>query len=164
MLLKEEFLNDKRFFIKKTDADRIFMLDIKKYRIEKIKLKKIYRIMDNEIVSFFSTDAYRYLSKQISDEEYTNYCNNYTYKDEKHSVQSFKLLMKEFQDYDIRKGAIVIDQDNIVFDGQHRICILINKYGLNYEIEVVKVFHKGYHIKTKLKKMRFKLKQLCKHY
>lgn len=40
--------------------------------------------------------------------------------------------------YDTSKGIISVSKDNKILDGNHRYTILINHYGGEYEIEVIK--------------------------
>lgn len=40
--------------------------------------------------------------------------------------------------YDPAKGIIVLDDDNVLIDGQHRCCLLLKKYGEDYTVKAVR--------------------------
>lgn len=42
--------------------------------------------------------------------------------------------------YDIKKGTIKIGSDNKIINGNHRYCLLLEKYGEEHEIVVDKIF------------------------
>ncbi|MBR1544590.1 MAG: hypothetical protein IJ638_01440, partial [Alphaproteobacteria bacterium] len=67
---------------------------------------------------------------------YCNYKNSYVGK-EIHSIERFDNLIKSFK-YD-EKISIVIDENNIVLDGQHRASLYYNK-NKNTIISVLKIY------------------------
>ncbi|MFQ6778250.1 MAG: glycosyltransferase family 9 protein [Alphaproteobacteria bacterium] len=58
-----------------------------------------------------------------------------------HSQERYNDLISELNnvDYDVKRGIITIDSNNIIMDGWHRASYLLAKYGSNYEIFVVKL-------------------------
>ena len=56
------------------------------------------------------------------------------------TIERFKKLISSIEKngYD-DKYPIVIDNNNIIWDGQHRACILLNKYGPKHEVKVLKI-------------------------
>jgi hypothetical protein len=67
---------------------------------------------------------------KLKDIEQTN-CVSYERKDRKKLRKTF---LKE--GYNIKKGIIVIGIDNKIFNGNHRYCLLLKKYGEEHEIVV----------------------------
>lgn len=160
MINKKKFSNDKRFFIEKNVLKRIFYKPIYKYKIIKIKIGKIYRGIDNQIINLSETEVYKYLNNQINEQEYINYLKKYSRSDENHSIEYFKRLVENFKEYDLKSGAIIVDNLNVIVDGQHRACILLTNFGTEYEIEVVKIYYFGLHIKTYYKFIKKFLKDI----
>ena len=42
-----------------------------------------------------------------------------------------------------RENAVVINQDNVLLDGQHRCCYMLYKYGGDYRIPCVRIYEKS---------------------
>ena len=160
MKIKEQFKNDKRFFVNENDIERIFNRKVKKYKICNIEISKIKKKINNRIITIYNTDSYKYLTNQINSDEYIKYCKDETFEYENHSIESFDKLVDDFKRYDLKDGAIVIDQFGLIRDGQHRVSILLKKYGKNYKIDVVKVYYSGFRIKTYIQLLMFWLKKL----
>lgn len=164
MTIKKQFLNDKRFHVARQDADRIFEEDIYNYKICKIKICFIKKGIKGKIISLYQTESYKLLNNKIDVNQYNNYCKEGTHKYEKHSIESFNQLINDFEEYDIKKGAIVIDQFGLIRDGQHRASILLKKYGPNYKVDVVKVYYKGLRAKIRIKLFFKMVRDICKNY
>ena len=72
------------------------------------------------------------------------------------SFDCYNQLIKEVNEnggYDIKKGAIVVDQNYFIIDGQHRSCLLLYKYGAKYKVKVVQIFYTKYRFSV-IRKMR----------
>lgn len=149
----DDFLADDRFECTENDAKRIFEQKIKKYRIDKVKIGNIYKKpCSKTIIRIKETPSYKLLNHLISEKEYEDYCINNTYKYERHSIESFDNLCKKMNkyEYSLKKGAIVIDQFNLIQDGQHRVSYLLSKYGDDYIVDVVRVYTKGFILNLKI--------------
>ena len=72
---------------------------------------------------------------------YEEYCASSTRKSENHTPESYDAIIRMIQreGYDIRKGAILIEQNGIIQDGFHRCCILLHLYGSNYKVKVLQI-------------------------
>ena len=158
--LIEKMQNDTRFHIgetwTKTVGDDLwkglFGSIVRKYEIDRVKLKDIKWHYCGHSFSLSDTLVYAYL--MTGDEE--------TYK--KHARDHFerckfkgKILRKLVDDdlarfkntvkiitsngYDIRKGAIIVNENNVLCDGLHRGCILWSIYGPDYEIPVLRIYY-----------------------
>lgn len=115
------------------------MLPIKKYEIVNLKLKDIKRFYKGKILDLKDCHPYKYLQGEIS--QYKEYCSsNKTETMFDMSELRFKTLIDSInlKSYD-SKNVVVVDSQNILLDGQHRCCILLNKYGEDYVIPVLKV-------------------------
>lgn len=153
IITKDTIKNDDRFFIDERNINRLFMdYPIIDYRVKKIKVGLIIRKLYHceRIVTLDKTYVYKYLEggeqgKQAY-EEFKRICNYSPLRSE----AIFDNLVNQIAqcDYNIKKGAIVIDQNNLILDGMHRSCILLHKYGANQKIDVVQFKYK-YDISTK---------------
>mgnify|MGYP004527953859 CR=1 FL=1 len=150
MISIDEIKKDERFFIDEGELEYLCNNTvIYKYKLQTIKLKKIRRWYKNEIFSIENTEHYKYLNDTSEDVSVDRIRDYYNDKDNlidnsKHSIQSYKDLNVEFENcnYDLKKGCIVVSQYNCILDGFHRCCILYNKYGPNYAVNVLKLYIK----------------------
>ena len=99
----------------------------------------------NGIVTYTQGNAHDkdFLASLLEKEydEYIDICNvNSRSKDAYNSL----IHDREQTPYDITKGAIVINQDDLIYDGQHRSCYLLYKYGPNYKVDVLQLFYKSH--------------------
>jgi len=161
MQVEEKLMNDSRFAI--DDFTFNHHLKISKmisYEIVNIKLGKILRYQNSKIFKIDESDVYKYLDTK-NEENYKKYCEQICLGDDfyRHNSKIYNELIKEIDntDYDLKKGAIVINQLNIIMDGQHRACILLKKYGKDYEIPVVKIRYSYLGIFTYLRYFRYLL-------
>ncbi len=116
---------------------------IEKYTIEKIRLGDIRRYFNGKYYSLESCAPYRYL---------LGYHYEYYKYSEYHIDNNLPLMTKkrfdelinniESNGYD-KRNLPIINQDNVIQDGQHRSCYLLFKYGPDYEIEVLKIWYKN---------------------
>lgn len=153
MVTKEDLQNDDRFYIDEWNLDKfVAHKKIRKYRIKYIQLGSILRNLNKEIYELSKTDVYRYLEQDVVTEkdyeQYRRLCSGDDYIH--HTLKSFQDLQEQLEntEYDIKKGAVVIDQFRCIIDGQHRSCILLKKYGPAYEIPVVQVVYSDVGIGT----------------
>lgn len=141
-ITKEELVNDNRFYIDERNINRLIMdHPIKSYCLKSIKVGMILRKHSycNSVVPLCKTNVYKYLNGgeegKKAYEEFKRICNYSPLRSE----EIFNNLIEQIEssDYDIQKGAIVVDQYNLVLDGMHRSSILLHKYGANHKIQVV---------------------------
>lgn len=136
-------LEDKR--IKFDDEWFYWQLDhkqIKSYEFKKVKLENIlFRSHDGRYVHLEECSPYQYLlgNKKI----YQDYCefhhkNNLPYM----TLERFDNLINSISEngYD-ENSKIILWDNNIINDGQHRACILRYLYGKDYEVEAL-ILHK----------------------
>lgn len=148
-MLKE----DNRFKINETTMNYILKQKIKRYKIIKLSLGKIYRVYEGKVYFLEDTDVYKYLKNSTSQKnalKYKKYCQKNKMDNPSRSESEFNLLIEMFEktDYDVKKGIIIVNQFNVIIDGQHRSCILLDKYGPHYEIEVLKIYYEHFGISS----------------
>ena len=118
-----------------------------------VYIGSILRFLDGKVTTLYETDVFHIFLEQMKVKKYQKYCETYpSYFRNETNYKNLIDAMKE-QDYDIKKGAIVIDDNNFILDGQHWSCILLHKYGPFHKVQVVKIYsgrHRG-------KKMLLKL-------
>ena len=146
--------NDSRFQV--SDALLHNLLNgcpVKKYELSRIRLCDIKRQWHNQIMSLNETATYAYIIN--GDEE--RYCSYVRTVNEDSGVKDTHILAdiveKDLaripntiasitsEGYDIRRGAVVIDDHDIILDGIHRSCILWKKYGPKHEIPVLRIYY-----------------------
>ena len=152
----EDFKNDSRFYIDDFNAKRIFDNNIKRVKVVNIKLKKINMFIDGKYIFLPYFPVYNAFNENEEFiKEYELYCIKYRNENinPNRNVEGLKKLKEEMnnQEYNIKKGAIVLNEFNSLLDGQHRCCILFRRYGENKKVSVVKVLHKNSSILIKFK-------------
>lgn len=140
----QKLLNDSRFDIDDNFYYRVLeRQQIEKYSVEKMRLGDIKRYFNGEYYSLTSCAPYRYL---------LGYRNEYFKYSEYHKDNNLPLMTKirfdnliqsiEEKGFDT-KNMPVVNQDNVIQDGQHRSCYLLFKYGEDFEMPVVKIWYKN---------------------
>lgn len=123
-------------FIKNTMESKF----ISGYKTVKIRLGDIKRqYPDGKIVSLKQCEPYKYL--EGDKEIYKKYINFHMKNNLPHmSEERFKKLILSIKNNGYnKKYPIVIDEDNIVWDGQHRACIMLFLFGERYKVDAIKV-------------------------
>lgn len=118
------------------------------FSLERIKLKDIRRRWKGKLYSLTECSPYKFL--QTRDEKiYQNYVQKHVdigvvSKDNLWTVDGLIRLEKDIlkNGYDPTRSVIVVDQDNVIVDGQHRSVVLLYHYGEDYEIPVVRISQK----------------------
>ena len=79
-------------------------------------------------------------------EQYIKYCsdNKELHPFDMRTDRFDSLISSVESDGYVDKHIIVIDEDNILKDGQHRLAILCKEYGADYEVRVLRLYCKGY--------------------
>ena len=129
-----ELLNDKKIKI-----DSIVALDlftdgyIEKYEIVDIKLKDLK----------FKTDEYINCKMNYINGDKTKYIKTQTNNRFGHSEERFDNLINSVnkQGYNYKISPIIVDNNNQIIDGYHRTSILLNKYGKEHNIKVLKIYY-----------------------
>ncbi len=133
-------LDDKRFLI---DDDFFFRVlegqKIKSYTVEKIELSKIRRVWQGQTFCLEECAPYKYLLGNKTD--YEEYCMYHkTNNLPQMSEERFGKLIESIENKGFdNKHLIVVNQNYVVLDGQHRACYLLYKYGAAFETDVLKV-------------------------
>lgn len=142
-ITKEELINDKSFYIDDRNINRLLNEHpVKCYRVKSMKVGMILRRMSNcdNVVPLCQTYVYKYLEGgeegKKAYEEFRKICNYSPLRSEE--IYNNLIQQIDASDYDIKKGAIVVDQYNLILDGMHRSSILLRKYGANHIIQVVR--------------------------
>ena len=153
-------VNDDRFELDKFALENHLQISkILSYDVIEIEIGEILRQQNNKIFNISKSAPSEYLkSNNIND--YKKYCDEICVGEDKehHSIEIFDKLISDLDanDYDLKKGAIVINQLNIIMDGQHRSSILCNKYGMNHKVKVVKIHYLYLGIRTYINYIKYK--------
>lgn len=139
----EKLLADNRFVLDDEFAYRgIEGKKIKRYAIEELRLGDIRRRwFDGKVYRLAECAPYKYLDGNI--DGYSDYC---AYHKEHNlpamSLERFNSLISSIQEkgFDDR-FIVVVNEDNIIMDGQHRSCVLLKQYGEDHVIKVLKIYH-----------------------
>ena len=133
LLEDERFKIDYEFFYKYLE-----MTPVKNYEIVRIKLKDIKRDWNGKILSLKECHPYKYLLGETK--QYEEYCAENRKFGFYMSEQRFSDLLNKINTnhYDTKLMPI-LTKDNFIADGQHRACILLYKYGENYEIDCLRL-------------------------
>lgn len=159
MVEKEELQSDSRFYINQTTLDDIFKRNnnrISRYDLIDVNIGKLRRSLYGRISPLYKTEPFMFLNNPDDPEAidvYEAYCDipGARKDNPNRSVSYFRQFMRDFTgDYDIGKGAIIIDQYYRIQEGLHRSCILYKKYGPDYKVRVIR-FHILYSFKTRLR-------------
>lgn len=145
-ITKEELINDKRFYVDERNIERLMQQPILRYDVKKKKIGTLLRTRanTNRIVTLDQTRVYAYLTgtpKGTKEyDEYVDICN-VSFRNR----AAYDSLIDEMENtpYDIKKGAIVINQDDLIYDGQHRSCYLMYKYGPNFKVDVLQIIYES---------------------
>ncbi len=148
-------LNDKRFNI--DDEFAYFYLEgrlIKKYEVVELPLSEIKREWLGEYIPLTECYPYRYL--QTRDPKiYEEYCeiNMKKYRTSVMSIERFESLADSIDEkgFDAR-NIVIVNEDNIIADGQHRCCYMMYKNGEDYKIPVLRLYpYRANEFRNKLK-------------
>ena len=132
-------LDDPRF---KIDYDFFYrvleMRPIKEYDVVEVRLGDIHRRwFDGRILTLDECEPFKYLNGDT--QAYEAYC------EENKALSGFAMdscrfdqLVSDMEEYDPLSMPVVMGPNNIIFDGQHRSCILLKKYGPDHVIQVLR--------------------------
>lgn len=144
----EELTNNSRWYIEPLQAQDFVkngnLLDYKFCNIELAKIRRRGRMEgEKNFLKLKETVSYKFLSNQNQQQaidEYIKYCKKTNTFIDYHFPEKFINLYKEIlkYGYDIKKGIIIVDQNNTLCEGLHRSCILLFIHGENFKIPVLK--------------------------
>jgi hypothetical protein len=123
---------------------------IKNWEFVKIPVGDIRRRMspEGECIPLSETLPYQYLEKR-DPKIYDEYCkyNQQVWNVNLMSRERFDALIDSLDIHgDTQEKNIVVGEDNVIFDGQHRSCWTLHKYGPTHEINVLKFYvYNPYH-------------------
>ena len=142
MVSVEDINSDPRFKIDTQVPGRLFVQPVRKYEVIRIPLKKLFIYYGESCTKIPDTVIYKFLDGEPDVKmRYEEFCMKYfsVFR----NLASYNSLKNNFEnvDYDIKKGAVVVNQLNIIIDGQHRCSLLYKKFGPNHKIEVVRLYY-----------------------
>ncbi|MBR2273454.1 MAG: hypothetical protein IJ864_01275 [Alphaproteobacteria bacterium] len=130
LLEDNRFELDPDFFYKTLELRKI-----KAYTLEKVKISDIKRKwIDGKLYSLNECAPFLYLSGNKN--AYQEYCqvNSETSKFDMSENRFTNLISSLEKGFDERKVPVIHGAQNILMDGQHRLCYLLKKYGESHEI------------------------------
>ena len=156
-LTKIDFENQ-NFYIDPFNLDRIFKENtFISYRVKKVPLGKIIMRYPGAYIRLKESPVYKYLDGSINTaENYKMYCKKYGKHNKNRTVEKYDELINDLSlnEYDIKKGIIVVNQLNVLLDGQHRSCLLLKRYGEKFKVPVLIIRDKRCTIVTQLRLMK----------
>jgi len=137
LLDDDRFIIDYDFFYKALEGRKIFS-----YELAKLKIKDINRRwVDGKIYSIKETSAYAYLQGDVK--RYEEYCeiNAQNSKFNMNKERFDRLSNSVRRSFNFKMMPVLDGANNIIQDGQHRLAILLDKYGEDYEVQCLKVYY-----------------------
>lgn len=136
-------LDDPRFILDDEFSYRVLenrSVMLTGYDVCRIRLGDIRRMRhDGSICRLEECEPYLYLKGDVR--AYDEYCQaNRCRSGFVMSRERFDKLLLSMSDYDPRRMPVVRGEHNIILDGQHRCCVLLNRFGPDHEIEAVKIW------------------------
>lgn len=149
-----QLLRDERFCIDTEFFNRALKFrSIKDCKVIKVKLGDIYY----ENTPLKEVKPYLYLNGEI--DAYKQYCQYH--QSDLHinmSLDRYNRLIDSINSCGYNsKSIIIVTDNNKILDGQHRACILMHKYGEDYEIPVLYLKLKKRNLLQKLQKRIIKI-------
>lgn len=138
LLDDNRFIIDDNFFYRLVESRQV-----DHYEITRIPIKEIKRIWEGKRIPLSKCQPYRYLIGYRN--EYYDYCDFHRDSDlPLMTKQRFDTLIASIEENGFNdKYKVIINQDNVIQDGQHRACYYLYKYGEDYELEVLKIYYRG---------------------
>lgn len=136
LLYDNSFYLDYEFFYHDLE-----MLKIADYKILEIALKDIFRMWHGKKIKLCECAPYKYLYGDK--EQYQSYCDaNNIDKPYNMNIKRFDSLITniETNGFDNKFIPVINGNDFTIWDGQHRCCVLLKKYGENHKIKVLALY------------------------
>ena len=108
------------------------------YYIQKISLQEINRNWKGKNIKLNHCAAYKYLQGKTN--TYKNYCKeNKKLFNIEMSINRYDNLIKNIENkgFDSKTMPVINPKNNVIMDGQHRCCYLLNKYGPEHKVKAL---------------------------
>lgn len=142
----ERMRTDTHFYIDDANIRYLAHLNILDYKVVNVQVGSILRDYKDGLYPLDRTLPYKVITQPDNlsiQEAYMQYCNETRNQigAEDRSLDGLHKLNAHLQvdPYDPLKGVVVIDQYNIILEGQHRSCIMLAQHGPDYSITAVRV-------------------------
>ena len=129
---------DDEFFYRRMETRRIAGYEICKVKLRDLRRKR----HDGTICTLEECEPYKYLHGDVKG--YGEYCiDNLANSGYAMTVERFEKLRQDMaSSFDKRYMPVLRGADNVIMDGQHRCCILLDRFGPDYEIDVLRIISK----------------------
>lgn len=138
LLNDDRFLIDYEFFYKVLETRPVY-----DYEVVDLKISDIRRAWNGKKLPITECHAYKYLMGDK--EQYLDYCkeNKVMHSFDMHVERFDELINSVSNSGYIDTHIIVVDEDNMLKDGQHRLAILCKEHGVDYSVRVLRLYCKG---------------------
>ena len=127
MLDDDRFKIDEEYFYK-----RLELKLVEKYEVQNVKLKDIRRSWEGQHLTLEECHAYKYLQGDVQQyEEYCEYNQKWSFYMSRERFDTLKTSIEN--NYD-PKYMPILTKNYVISDGQHRLSVLYNLYGGEYEV------------------------------
>ena len=115
------------------------------YKVTRTRLKNLRCLLfaKEGVHNFALTESPAYKYMDGDKQSYVDYCNfkNPIGGGDVHSIERFDSLIESLNvGYDTNH-VIILNENNEIIDGMHRACWLLNKYGGNYKVRILKLWY-----------------------
>ena len=137
LLSDTRFKIDYEFFYKVLEACPVY-----DYELVEVKIGDIRRLWKGQKLTIPECHAYKYLMGEK--EQYLEYCKENQLLDFDMTIDRFDELIKDLEACDYANDYIVVvDENNMLKDGQHRLAILCKEYGIDHKVKVLRLYCRG---------------------
>lgn len=137
LLSDNRFKIDYDFFYKVLESSPVY-----DYEVVEVKISDIKRLWKGKNLPITECHAYKYLMGDK--EQYLEYCKENQDLNFDMTEEKFDKLIKDLESCDYENDhIIVVDEDNILKDGQHRLAIFCKEYGTDYKVKVLRLYCRG---------------------
>ncbi len=129
------FVLDDDFFYRVLETRRVRSYEVVRMRLGDIQRRR----NDGTICALSECEPFRYLKGDT--DSYEAYCSdNLNATGFRMSTDRFEKLRNDMETFDPRHMPVVRGAENIIIDGQHRSCILLDRFGPDHEIDVLRIW------------------------
>ncbi|MBO7219011.1 MAG: hypothetical protein J6V40_03450 [Clostridia bacterium] len=137
LLSDSRFKIDYEFFYKVLESCPVY-----DYELVEVKIGDIRRLWKGQKLTIPECHAYKYLMGDK--DQYLDYCKENQLLDFDMTIDRFDELIKDLEACDYANdNIIVVDENNMLKDGQHRLAILCKEYGIDYKVKVLRLYCGG---------------------
>ncbi|MBO7218785.1 MAG: hypothetical protein J6V40_02290, partial [Clostridia bacterium] len=138
LLNDDRFSIDYEYFYKTLETRLVY-----DYEIVGLKISDIKRVWNGEKLPITECHAYKYLMGDK--EQYYDYCEvnkiRHTFD---MSEERFNNLIQSIEKNGYNnENIVIVDENNILKDGQHRLSVLCKMFGEDHEINVLKIYYRA---------------------